>query len=39
MHNVAKDQPVRLAHWMAANNWLTGWFLAYVKLFNVIQHD
>lgn len=28
MHDVAKDQPVRLAHWMAASNRLTCLFLA-----------
>lgn len=28
MHDIAEDQPVRLAHWMAASNRLTYWFLA-----------
>jgi hypothetical protein len=38
MHNVIKDQPLRLAHWMVAVYLLAWWYLLQMSTFNVIHH-
>jgi hypothetical protein len=38
MHNVIKDQPLRLVHWMVAVYLLDWWHLLQMSTFNVIHH-
>jgi len=38
MHDVIKDQPLGLAHWMVAVYLLAWWYLLQISTFNMIHH-
>ena len=38
MHNIIKNQPLRLAHWMVAVYLLAWWHFLQMSTFNVIHH-
>ena len=38
MHDIFKDQPLRLAHWMVAVYLLAWWHLLQIGMFNVVYH-